>query len=841
MHRTRLTLPKVYGEDGRLASVTRPNGSHEYTVYDSTGRLLEYEEDYDNNKRTYFYNDVDSTTLLTDALGRETLYKHWHQAGRRELTGITGPDGSVTEYEYDGNYNRTLVKDARGNSTRMKYSYYNGNLLSVTDAAGSVTTLRYGLGSAANKIAAAVSHSYAASRGEAAASGCNIGGPGAGSIVISVPPQPYTPEKEHPFLTTVTDPRGNTTKMDYDLNGNLIEVKDALNNVTRMNYDQHGHVTQTQDPLGNVSAFEYDNYGALARVTDPLGRVTQLTRDELSRVTQTRDPSNKLTLFEYDIKGNLTKVTDALNGITEYGYTGGCAGCGGGGLLSSVKDAKNQGTSFQYDLQKRLTGITNPLSQSKTFEYDKKGNLTRVIDAKGQSITFEYDVNDRLTVKHLPEGDISHTYDPVGNLLSVTSPDSSISMTYGILNQVVQVQQTVGGQTYTISYGYDVNGNRTSMTSPWGTTSYTYDALNRLISLTNPDGKLVTFAYDALGRRTKMTLPNGTETTYAYDAASQLTQVLHRKIADSTALAFNNYGYDAAGNRTSNQDITGTHSYGYDDLHRLISASHPAMPNETFAYDAVGNRTSDAVMTDYQHNAANRLLENSSYTYTYDNNGNQTGQTDKATSAHTAYIYNSENQLRQVTLPGSGGVVTFKYDPLGRRIEKATPAGTFRYVYDNDDVIAVLDGNNILTQNLTHGPGIDEPLIMKSSTSANYYYHADGLSSIVSLSNDSAEIVETYEYQAYGKPTIKDHTGTPVTASTVGNFYLYTAREYDHETGLFYYRARYHNAETGRFVQEDPIVTLPRNSCQSECVKFKHLLPSLQTPAASDPLASCAA
>jgi len=37
------------------------------------------------------------------------------------------------------------------------------------------------------------------------------------------------------------------------------------------------------------------------------------------------------------------------------------------------------------------------------------------------------------------------------------------------------------------------------------------------------------------------------------------------------------------------------------------------------------------------------------------------------------------------------------------------------------------------------------------------------------------------------------------------------------------------------------ILTLPRNSCQSECVKFKHLLPSLQTPAASDPLASCAA
>jgi len=636
-------------------------------------------------------------------------------------SGITGPDGGVTEYEYDGNYNRTLVKDARNNTTRMEYSYYNGNLLSVTDTAGNATTLRYGLGSAANKIAAAVSHVYAASRGEAAASGCDLGGPGAGSIAIVLPRQPYTPEKEHPFLTTVTDPRGNTTKMDYDLNGNLIEVKDALNNVTRMNYDQHGHVTQTQDPLGNVSAFEYDNYGALARVTDPLGRVTQLTRDELSRVTQTRDPSNKLTLFEYDIKGNLTKVTDALNGITEYGYTGGCAGCGGGDLLASVKDAKNQTTSFAYDLQKRLTGTTNPLSQSKTFEYDKKGNLTKVIDAKGQQITFEYDVNDRLTVRHLPEGDVSYTYDPVGNLLSVTSPDSQVSMTYGILNQVTQVQQVMGGQIYTISYGYDVNGNRTSMTSPWGTTSYTYDALNRLISLTNPDGKLITFAYDALGRRTRLTYPNGIETTYAYDAASQLTQILHRKIADSTALAFNNYGYDAAGNRTSNQDIAGTHSYGYDDLHRLISASHPSLPNETFAYDAVGNRTSDAVMTDYQHNAANRLLENSSYTYTYDNNGNLTGQTHKVTSEHTAYAYTSENQLKQVTLP-DGLVVTFKYDPFGRRIEKASPGGTTRFIYDKEDVLAILDGGNNLIASFTHNRGIDKPLIMKANDNNSYFY-----------------------------------------------------------------------------------------------------------------------
>jgi RHS repeat-associated protein len=46
-----------------------------------------------------------------------------------------------------------------------------------------------------------------------------------------------------------------------------------------------------------------------------------------------------------------------------------------------------------------------------------------------------------------------------------------------------------------------------------------------------------------------------------------------------------------------------------------------------------------------------------------------------------------------------------------------------------------------------------------------------------------------------------------LTASTgpVVNPFRYTARESDTETGLYYYRARYYDAETGRFLSEDPI------------------------------------
>ena len=98
-----------------------------------------------------------------------------------------------------------------------------------------------------------------------------------------------------------------------------------------------------------------------------------------------------------------------------------------------------------------------------------------------------------------------------------------------------------------------------------------------------------------------MTYPNGIETSYAFDDAGQLLQILHQRTADQTAVAFADYTYDEAGNRVTMKDRPGemVHTYGYDDLHRLITASHPhdsevETKNETFSYDAVGNREADA-------------------------------------------------------------------------------------------------------------------------------------------------------------------------------------------------------------------------------------------------------
>jgi RHS repeat-associated protein len=95
----------------------------------------------------------------------------------------------------------------------------------------------------------------------------------------------------------------------------------------------------------------------------------------------------------------------------------------------------------------------------------------------------------------------------------------------------------------------------------------------------------------------------------------------------------------------------------------------------------------------------------------------------------------------------------------------------------------------------THGLGIDEPLAMNRAGS-NSYYNADGLGTITSLIDGSGSAVASYTYDAYGNIT--------ASAGSVVNPFRYTGREWDSETGLYYYRARYYDPQTGRFVNEDP-------------------------------------
>jgi RHS repeat-associated protein len=79
-----------------------------------------------------------------------------------------------------------------------------------------------------------------------------------------------------------------------------------------------------------------------------------------------------------------------------------------------------------------------------------------------------------------------------------------------------------------------------------------------------------------------------------------------------------------------------------------------------------------------------------------------------------------------------------------------------------------------------------------------YTYHSDALGSIIAITDGNNTVVQRYEYDAYGNITYLQDPGFKQP-------YAYTGREWDEESGLYYYRARYYDPGVGRFVESDPI------------------------------------
>jgi len=145
--------------------------------------------------------------------------------------------------------------------------------------------------------------------------------------------------------------------------------------------------------------------------------------------------------------------------------------------------------------------------------------------------------------------------------------------------------------------------------------------------------------------------------------------------------------------------------------------------------------------------------------------------------------------------------IEYVYDLSGRRIEKKRNGVTqLKFLYDGDHILAEYDANDTLLRKYVHGPCIDEPICMIESSgtyAGTQYYHYDALGSVVALTDPNGDVVQLYEYSVYGQVAASD--------ANHPNRFMFTGREFDKDTGLYYYRARYYNPEIGRFLQTDPI------------------------------------
>jgi RHS repeat-associated protein len=179
----------------------------------------------------------------------------------------------------------------------------------------------------------------------------------------------------------------------------------------------------------------------------------------------------------------------------------------------------------------------------------------------------------------------------------------------------------------------------------------------------------------------------------------------------------------------------------------------------------------------------------------FDSNGNTL--TSVTGSNTTTYAWDFENRLSSVTLPGSGGTVTFKYDPFGRRIYKSSSSTTSVYAYDGDNLTEETNSSGAAVARYSQTPdAMDEPLAMARG-GVTSSYNLDGLGSTTSLSSISGTLAQTYTFDSFGKLTASSGSQT--------NPFQYASREFDPETSLYFNRARYYDQNSGRFLSEDPI------------------------------------
>lgn len=163
--------------------------------------------------------------------------------------------------------------------------------------------------------------------------------------------------------------------------------------------------------------------------------------------------------------------------------------------------------------------------------------------------------------------------------------------------------------------------------------------------------------------------------------------------------------------------------------------------------------------------------------------------------------------------------IMYRYDGLGRRVRKevndlVTPANSIakRFYYLEGNLHAESNvGSNTLTALYLHEPGrLDQPVLtlqdinkdgVFDSQTELLFYTRDALGSVRELVKKDGSVAQRYDYTAYGETSVTQPGG----GQAIPNPYAFTGREYEAETGLYYYRARYYDPEIGQFLSADPI------------------------------------
>ncbi|HEX6682415.1 MAG TPA: SpvB/TcaC N-terminal domain-containing protein, partial [Candidatus Limnocylindrales bacterium] len=584
------------------------------------------------------------------------------------------------------------------------------------------------------------------------------------------------------FRTTVTDANGKAKRSYQDVQGLITSVEEFLAGQsvwTSYAYNAMKQIVEVRDDRNNRTTVAYDNFGRRTILDSPdTGRIEtvyDLADNPIARITANLRPDNKQIAYTYDFTRlvNITYPNSPENNVT---YTYGAPGAADGRAGRPVLVTDESGTEERFygklgEVVKEIKSIdsdTGPLPEVYTslYTYDTFGRLQSMVYPDNETLTYQYDSGGLVRAVRGVKG--SHAYQYVNRL------------EYDKFNQRAFVE---AGNNVRTRYTYDPLDRRLSNLSAGKSggqqiqnLSYGYDDIGNVLSITNAipvpppsrDGgpTAQTFSYDDLYR---VTSANGTY-QFAPDKFDRYRL---------------NMSYDTIHNITNKQQAQ-----------EIVEPSGTIVPQQKNTYTA--GYTYGA-----KPHAATHIGQRS---YTYDANGNQTGWTDDTNGQRRTMVWDEENRLQ--SLFDNGHEKTYKYDDAGERVIKRGPQGETAYV----NQYFTIRNREIGTKHVIVGPTRFVSKLMKQDKPGSgppgnqplekdlYFFHADHLGTSNYVTDTNGEVYQHTEYFPSGETWVDESSNKQRTP------YLFSGKELDEETGLYYFGARYYDPRTGAWQSPEPML-----------------------------------
>jgi len=556
------------------------------------------------------------------------------------------------------------------------------------------------------------------------------------------------------YLSSIADRNGNTITLIRGNNSQpsqITQIVDPVGRALTLTYDSSNRITQITDPISRTVQYTYNSQGTLATVTSPAGGVTTYAYDSSNNLIKTTDARGVVVMQNtYDSNGRVIQQIQADGGVINFAYT----------LLNSlvptspvlqtvVTDALGNQTSYRFDPNQNLLSVIDPMGQVRVFTHSlQQNNLVTSVTGGGTC----------PICGNPGAGDVSFTYDSMGNILTKTDAlGNTTTTTYDpVFGQVTSITDPLG---HVYKYTYDASGNMASATDPNGnTTSYVVNSFGQNVQITDPLGKQTVISYDSFGNRTYTTNSLGQKTAFLYDAVSRFVQEvdplgrsssftydqLDRKISRTDAQGHVvGLTYDPVGNLLSLTDESGNKTtFTYDAMSRPLTKTDPRSKTDTRTFDVNGNIVK----------LVDRLGQTS--TFTYDALNRLTGETYQDGSTVTR-SYDARGRLLHV-VDSVGGTFDFAYDADGHGTNSSTQFGTTQYTYDAAGRVSVLQVSGQPTVSYSYDAAGN--LLNASQPNGSGTLTYDGRNRLTSIVRPNG-VSSQYTYDAVGNLLSISHSG----------------------------------------------------------------------------------